>query len=297
MSGVDLFSGLILGLREGLEAFLIIGIMMRFLVKVGRTDLRRSVRTGLIAGLIGSAGIGVALWGVTVLVGGAGGTVGKIWESTASLAGLLLLSTFVYWMMKHGKTVVEDVQNQVDSNLTKWGVLGLSTVVVLREGAEIALFAFSSVSRQSYVIGIFAGVLGAALLAYLISRSLVRVNLSVLFTLTLIYLILQAGYLLGYAVHELISALSVTGAISSDSALLVKVFNFQGSVLDHKAGAIGIALNVLIGWYSRPEWIPFILHYAYVVVMFVLWSRLFRGADLHRDVNPGHDERRAASPL
>jgi len=170
MNWIDFVPGLILGVREGLEAFLIIGIMIRFLDKAGRTDLNRSVKTGLIVGLLGSAAIGVALWGVTVLIGGAGGTVGKIWESVASLAGLVLLSTFVYWMMKHGKTVVREVQNQVDSNLTKAGVLGLATVVVLREGAEIALFAFSSVNQQSYVIGIFVGVVGAAVLAYLISR-------------------------------------------------------------------------------------------------------------------------------
>jgi len=257
--------------------------MIRFLDKAGRTDLNRSVKTGLIVGLLGSAAIGVALWGVTVLIGGAGGTVGKIWESVASLAGLVLLSTFVYWMMKHGKTVVREVQNQVDSNLTKAGVLGLATVVVLREGAEIALFAFSSVNQQSYVIGIFVGVVGAAVLAYLISRSLVRVNLGVLFTVTLVYLVLQAGYLLGYAVHELLSALKAAGALAPDSALLIKAFNLQDTILDHKTGAIGIVLNVLVGWYSRPEWIPVVLHYTYVVVMFALWSRLLRASDRKPD--------------
>ena len=131
MSWVDFFPGLILGVREGLEAFLIIGIMMRFLDKVGRTDLKKSVKTGLMAGLIGSAGIGVALWGVTVLIGGAGGTVGKIWESVASLAGLVLLSTFVYWMMKHGKTIVTEVQNQVDV-MTAGAKLVEEFVVVVR---------------------------------------------------------------------------------------------------------------------------------------------------------------------
>jgi len=286
MSWIDFFPGLILGVREGLEAFLIIGIMIRFLDKAGRSDLNRSAKIGLVAGLIGSVGTGFALWGVTSMIGGAGGSVGKIWESTGSLAGLVLLSTFVYWMMKHGKTVVKEVQDQVDSNLTKWGVLGLATVVVLREGAEIALFALSSVNQQPYVIGVLVGVVGAAVLAYLISRSLVRVNLGVLFTVTLIYLVLQAGYLLGYAVHELLSALAGSGAIPTESTLLIRPFNFQNTVLDHKTGTIGIVLNVLVGWYSRPEWIPFALHYTYVGGMFVLWSRLLRGPAAARFAKP-----------
>jgi high-affinity iron transporter len=276
LSWADLFPGLILGFREGLEAFLVIGIMSRFLDKMGRKDLTRSVRTGMVAGLVGSVGIGVALWGISLAVGGGGSTVGKIWESVASLAGLLLLSTFIYWMMKHGKTVVKEVQNQVDSNLNKWGVLGLSAVVVLREGAEIALFAFSSVNQQSYVLGILAGVVVAAVLAYLISKSLLRVNLSVLFSVTLGYLVLQAGYLLGYAVHELLSALNASGAIASDSVVLLKPFNFGNTLLDHKTGGIGIALNVLVGWYSRPEWLPFVLHYGYVALMLGLWRRMLR---------------------
>lgn len=275
MGWVDFFPGTIVGLREGLEAFLVIGIMMRFLDKAGRSDLRSSVRNGLIVGLIGSVAIGVALWGLTALIGGEG-AVGKIWESSASLAGLLLLSTFIYWMMKHGKTVVSEVQHQVGENLTKWGLLILATVVVLREGAEIALFAFSSVDQQAYVGGVFAGVAAAAILAYLITRSLVRVNLAALFTVTLGYLVLQAGYLLGYAAHELLSALHTAGVLGDDSALLVKAFNAGGSVLDHKTGAVGIALNVLLGWYSRPEWLPFVLHYGYVGVMFVVWRQVLR---------------------
>jgi len=109
------------------------------------------------------------------------------------------------------------------------------------------------------------------------------VNLGVLFTVTLVYLVLQAGYLLGYAVHELLSALKAAGALAPDSALLIKAFNLQDTILDHKTGAIGIVLNVLVGWYSRPEWIPVVLHYTYVVVMFALWSRLLRASDRKPD--------------
>ena len=50
-----------------------------------------------------------------------------------------------------------------------------------------------------------------------------------------------------------------------------KAFDFGGTVLDHKTGALGVPLNVLIGWYSRPEWIQLVLHYGYVAAMLVVW--------------------------
>lgn len=266
-----MFPGSILGLREGLEAFLIISIMMKYLEKLGRGDLKVAVKTGMIIGLVGSVGIGLLIWGATTLLEGSSDNVGKLWESVASLAGLALLSTFILWMMKHGKTLVTDVQRQVDVTMSRAGIVGLATVVVLREGVEIALFAFSSVNKAPYVIGILIGVLVSAVLSYLIFLSLVRVNLSVLFRVTLAYLVLQAGYLLGYSVHEFLSAMKGLGRIGAESAVYAKAFNLQDTLLDHKSGALGIALNVIVGWYSRPEWLQLALHYGYVIGMFLLW--------------------------
>ena len=133
------------------------------------------------------------------------------------------------------------------------------------------LFAFSSVDEQAYVTGILVGVVVSAVLAYLMFLSLVRINLGVLFTITLGYLILQAGYLLGYSVHEFLSAMKGMGKISTDNLILIKAFTFAGTVLDHKAGALGVPLNVLVGWYSRPEWVQLVLHYGYVAAMLLLW--------------------------
>lgn len=273
MAWSDIFPGTILGLREGLEAFLIIGIMMKYLEKSGRGELKSAVKIGMFAGVGGSILMGLLLWGATMLLAGSGDNVGKLWESIASIVGLVLLSTFIFWMMKHGKTVVADVQDQVDAKVSRTGVMGLAIVVVLREGVEISLFAFSSVDERAYVIGILIGVIISAALAYLIFLSLVKINISALFTITLAYLVLQAGYLLGYSVHEFLSAMKGLGRIASDSPLLIKAFTFQDTVLDHKSGALGVFFNIVLGWYSRPEWIQLILHYGYVILMFLIWRK------------------------
>ncbi len=271
MEWVDIIPGSILGIREGLEAFLIIGIMMKYLEKIGRNDLKRSVKLGMGIGVGGSLLIGLILWAVISLMEGSSENVGKLWESVASIAGLALLSTFIFWMMKHGKTVSSDVQKQVSAKVSRTGIITLATVVVLREGVEISLFAFSSVNEQPYVIGIAIGVIVSAVLAYLVFLSLIRVNISVLFTITLAYLVLQAGYLLGYSVHEFLSAMKGLGKIAADSGIYLKVFNFADTILDHKTGVLGVPLNVIVGWYSRPEWIQLVLHYGYVIGMLLVW--------------------------
>lgn len=281
MDWVEIFPGTILGLREGLEAFLVIGIITKYLDKTGRGSLKPSVKIGMGAGIAGSIVIGLVLWRVSVLLGSSSANIGKLWESVASIAGLLLLSTFIFWMMKHGKTVVSDVRSQVDSKVSTVGVLLLASVVVLREGVEISLFAFSSANEQAYVLGVLFGVIASAILAYLIFLSLVKINLSVLFTITLAYLVFQAGYLFGYSIHEFLSAMKSLGKIASDGAVLRKAFSFQDTILDHKTGVLGIILNILVGWYSRPEWLQLVLHYGYVAVMFVIW----RGTNTRRARN------------
>ena len=268
----DIIPGMVLGLREGLEAFLVIGIMMKYLEKSGKPSLKTPVKIGMGIGLGGSIVLGLLLWGAISLLQGSSDNIGKLWESVASIAGLVLLSSFIFWMMKHGKSVTVEVKSQVDKRITKWGVMSLAAVVVLREGVEIALFAFSSVDERIYVIGVLVGVAASAILAYLIFLSLVKINLSLLFTITLAYLVLQAGYLLGYSVHEFLSAMKGLGKIAPDHVIYIKAFTLQDTVFDHKTGALGITFNILVGWYSRPEWLQFGLHYGYVIFMFLLWK-------------------------
>ncbi|TXT16402.1 MAG: putative Membrane protein [Erysipelotrichaceae bacterium] len=103
---------------------------------------------------------------------------------------------------------------------------------------------------------------------------MVKINLRILFNITLVYLILQAGFLLGYAVHEGLSALKALSVISGDNFIFTKAFDLSGTVFNHKEGVLGIPLYVLFGWYSKPEWIQLILHYGYIVGMTLVWKNL-----------------------
>lgn len=271
----ETLAGLVLGLREGLEAFLMIGIILDYLKKSGEHRYVRPVQAGLAAGVFGSLVLGVGLWGVTILLGSQGEATGKLWEASASLVGLALLSTFLYWMMKHGRSVYHEVHAEIRSHFSRGGLFFIAMVMVLREGAEIALFAFSSTDKGPYVVGIVIGVAVAAVLAWLIAKALVKVNLKLLFTVTLGYLVLQAAYLLGYGIHELLSALKTLGTLPGDHWLFIKAYDAKG-IWEHKTGLVGMPLNVLVGWYSRPEWIQLVLQLSYLGVMGALWSRFLR---------------------
>jgi len=271
---LQIVPGLIVGFREGMEAFLIIGIMLGYLDKIQRPELKKSVKAGMYSGLLASVLIGLLLWGITAMAGNAGNAVSKLWETGASFLALVFISTFIYWMMRHGKTIAGDIQAGVREKLSPAGLFALAAVMVIREGAEIALFAFSAVDKQLYIVGIFIGIFIAAVLAILINRSLIKVNLSVIFNVTLGYLILQAAYMLGYSIHEFLSALKSIGALNSESPLLIRLFNLSGTILDHKTGVLGIPLNILFGWYSKPEILQFTVQHSYILGGFILWRKI-----------------------
>lgn len=269
----QIIPGFIIGLREGLEALLIVTLILEYLNKLGRRDLHGSVRRGMTTGFGVSVLFGLILWGIFAALSGGNDAVAKLWEAIASFLAVLLITYFIYWMIRHGRVLVQEVRKSVDDDLSAKGLFILATVAVAREGAEIALFAFTATDKGTYLIGTLSGILVAALLAFLIYRSLINVDIGAIFRITLIYLILQAGYLLGYAVHELLSSLKTLGVLDSDAWILTRLFDLSGTFLDHKTGALGIALNVLIGWYSKPEIIQALLQIGFIGLFFRLWRR------------------------
>jgi len=172
----------------------------------------------------------------------------------------------------HSKDIKRHIERKAALNLSATGIFLISLVMIAREGVEVAIFTFAG--KYTFV-SIMIGILTALIFAVLIFYSLVKVNLTTIFTVTLVYLILQAGFLLGYGIHEGLSASKEIGIIENDNVLLKKAFDLSSTPFNHKQGIIGIPLYVSIGWYSKPEWIQFIAQYLYTLSLFVFWRKRY----------------------
>jgi len=258
---------IIMGFREGLEAFLVIALILRYLTTIGNTQLKRKVYMGGFAGIFGSVLLGLGLFMVANVLGGVS-TLSKAWESGASFIALILVTTFIIWMIRHGRQMTSNVCEQVSQNLSASGVFLIAFAMVMREGTEIAVFSFAG---KYSTIAVFLGIGVSLVLAIFIYHSLIKVRIDLVFRITLVYLILQAGFLLGYSVHEGFSAMKGYGFLAKDSLLLEKAFNLSSTIFNHKDGIIGLPLNILLGWYSKPEWIQLIVQYSYTFGIFAFW--------------------------
>ena len=263
----QMIPAMIMGFREGLEAFLVVALILRYLTTVGKSGLKNKAYLGGLTGIIGSCLLGLGLFLAANALGGVN-TLAKVWESGASLMALILVTTFIVWMIRFGNQMTANVNEQVSQNLSAVGIFLIAFAMVMREGTEIAVFSFAG----KYSLSAVSTGIGASLVvAFLIYHSLIKVRIDLIFRITLVYLILQAGFLFGYAVHEGLSALKGYMVLSSDSFIFTKVFNFSDTIFNHKNGFVGLPLNVLLGWYSKPEWVQFIVQYAYTVGIFMFW--------------------------
>lgn len=256
--------------REGLEGFLIITILLKFLDKTGNSHFKQHVWSGAFAGIVTSLIVGGLLMWLSAYMGGLK-TTAKIWESVAGLIAVILVTTFIIWMIQHGSKIKDHIENEIADNLTKNGIILLVLFMVAREGTEIAVFSFAG---KYPILPVFIGLALSLVLVLLINYSLVRVNLKTIFTITLAYLVLQAGYLLGYSLHEGLSALKSLDQLDGNHFVFNKAFDLSKTVLNHKQGIMGVPFNVLLGWYSKPEWVQLIVQYTYTFLLLGYWHRV-----------------------
>ena len=267
MFSIEFLPGFIMGIREGLEAFLIIAIMLEYLNKTNRESDRKFVFHGLAYGLLVSVVFGGILFGISSLLGNGNTNIAKLWEFGASFVALVLITTFIVFMLKNKNNIVNDIRGKMSASVSKKAIVLLTMIMVAREGAEIVLFIFASVEQLSYATGAMSGVLLSAVLVFLIYKSLIRVNLKVIFNITLVYLILQAGFMLGYSFHELFSYFKAESVLDSTHWIYTKAYDLSDSFLNHKDKPIGIFLYATIGWYSKPEVFQFLIQYLYTFTL------------------------------
>lgn len=271
----------IVSLREGLEIVLILVIMLSYLKKTNQSDLRRFVIGGTIFATIVSLGIAII---VGLVWGFFEGEALDVFDGAVVLIAALLLTTMIFWMWKAGSSVTKDIEESMESNVTKQSGIGLallSFALVLREGVELSLFSFALVIQEGYqsYLGIGLGLVIAMGLGFGIYKGSLKISMRSLFKWTSIFLILFAAGMVAYGIHEL-----------QDGGLLLigplEVWNINppllpdgGYPLLHENGAIGSIAKALFGYNGNPSALEVIAYCVYIVsVVAYYWRKQHSGA-------------------
>lgn len=203
-----MLANFLIGLREGLEASLVVSILVAYLVRVGRRDRLPAVAGGVGAAIVVSVAFGAVLTytSTTVL---SDFRSREIFGGVMSALSVVFVTFMVFWMRRTARSLRSDLDGRLSSALQVGVVAVLVTafLAVAREGLETALFFWSAVQAAGEtvtpVIGFTVGIGVAVALAWLLYRRSVRLNLATFFTWTGAALIVVAAGILAYAVHDL----------------------------------------------------------------------------------------------
>jgi len=201
-----MLSALLITFREGLEAALIIGIILAYLVSTGNRDRFKSVWIGTGLAVIVSLVAGAVIYVSTGQLEGRGE---QIFEGIATLTAAGVLTWMIFWMRKQAINIKGHLHSQIQSALgsgSTLGLLGIAFVAVVREGIETVLFLFAALRvSESAVSSAVGGILGLAIavaIGYSIYKGTSKLNLGTFFKVTGVLLILFAAGLLAHGIHE-----------------------------------------------------------------------------------------------
>jgi high-affinity iron transporter len=264
----------LLSLREGLEAALIIGIVLGALTKIRRDDLSSAVWLGTLSAVIISILTAVILtrFGMSLEE-----TAEQIFEGITMLIAAGILTWMIFWMSKQARFLKSELEagvNKAAASTGKRAMFWLAFVAVVREGVELAFFitaaffAGDQIQLTSNIIQTLAGtILGlgtAVLLGWTLFATTVRLDLRRFFQVTGILLILFAAGLVAHGIHEF-------NEVGWIPAVIEPVWDVN-TILDETSLA-GQLLKTLFGYNGNPSLTEMIAYFAYLIVVSIFWRR------------------------
>ncbi len=279
-----LISGLLIGLREGVEAALIVAIVLAYLVRTGNGQHAGKVWIGTAGAAVVSIVVGTTLF---LSVGALREPYEQIFEGTTLALAAGVVTWMLFWMRRQSAGLKGELQAAVDRTLgegTGWGLAVLAFTAVIREGVETALFLAGqatslSTSAGSVALGALGGLAGAAVIGWGFYRGSRAVDLRKFFKWTGIALVFIAAGLLSQATHEFVEVAGLAGIALPGAGAAYDI----SAILPHKEG-IGQFLRAILGYSSSPEVLTLIVHLGYIVS--VLWLYLRPGRRVSPVGNP-----------
>lgn len=274
-----IISPTIISLREGIEAALVIAIMLSYLRKTNQTSLRKYVFYGTIVAVIASLGVAVVvglLWGIFE------GPMLNIFEGSVVLIAAVLLTTMIVWMWNAGAKITKEIEGSMERSVVQQSGIGLALLsfsLVMREGVELSLFSMALVIQEGLVtyVGIALGLLIAVILGIGIYKGSLRISMRALFKWTSIFLILFAAGMIAYGIHELQEAgLLLIGPI--------EIWDINPPLLPdgsfpwlHEKGAIGSLAKALFGYNGNPSALEMVAYVGYLAIALAFYWRKRKG--------------------
>lgn len=262
----------LIGLREGLEASLVVGILVAYLVKTGRRDALRPLWTGVAIAIAASLGVGALL---TFTSRSLSFRAQEAFGGTMSLVAVAFVTWMVFWMRRTARSIKGELEGRLDAALATGAraLVVTAFLAVAREGLETALFLWSTAqaasgtgSKTGPVVGATLGILTAAVLGWLLYRRAVKLNLAKFFTVTGALLVLVAAGVLAYGFHDLLEAGVLKGAFFERVA-----FDVSGAV--PPSSWYGTLLRGIFNFRPDPTVFEVIVYLAYLVPVLFLFFR------------------------
>nr|WP_314841325.1 iron uptake transporter permease EfeU [uncultured Microbacterium sp.] len=283
----------LIGLREGLEAALVVGILVAYLRRLGRRDALPRLWAGVGLAIVLALTIGAVLtFGAYELTFVAQELIGGL----LSLLAVAMVTWMIFWMQKAGRTMKATLESGLDRALTQggvWALIAIGFVSVAREGIETTLLLWSMVQSfgdaPSALLGAVLGLITAVLIGWLLARGAVRLDLRRFFTWTSGFLIIVAAGVLAYAIMDLQEAGALPGPFTSVAPVdqvtgLVAVgwtafpFGWAFDVTNAIApsGVWATILQATVGFMPRMTWLQVSAWCVYLVVIGFFFVRGLR---------------------
>lgn len=260
----------LIGLREGLEAALVVSILLAYIRKTQRTHLLAPMWAGVSVAVLLSLGFGALLtFGPQTLTFEAQEAIG----GSLSIISVGFVTWMIFWMAENARMLSAELKGKLDAVQTSaWAVVLLAALSVGREGLETTLFIWSATrtagqeANATPMLGALVGIAIAVVMAWGMTRGMMRINLSRFFMITGAFLVIVAAGVLSYGIHDLQEAAILPGLnnIAFESyryidpsgfvgTLLKAVFNLSSTTTWLEAGAWILYVGIVMPLFIRAQ--------------------------------------------
>lgn len=260
----------LIGLREGLDAALVVGILLAYIRKTQRTHLLAPMWAGVSVAVLLSLSFGALLtFGPQTLTFEAQEAIG----GSLSIISVGFVTWMIFWMAENARMLSDELKGKLDAVQTSvWAVVLLAALSVGCEGLETTLFIWSAIRTAGQeanaipMLGALVGIAIAVVRAWGMMRGMMRINLSRFFTITGAFLVIVAAGVLSYGIHDLQEAAILPGLnnIAFESyryidpssfvgTLLKAVFNLSSTTTWLEAGAWILYVGIVMPLFIRAQ--------------------------------------------